>query len=361
MVSARRRTWAGRNRGMLNDYLPDPEAEWGHDPHLVTLCAAQPDRLWQQNHSGVFTSEDGAQSWKRVSQKDAGVHFGFPIAADRKDAKTAWVVPLRGDQERMTLDNGLFVARTGDGGATWQSFREGLPQDYVRSQIVHQGMIGVFDNRLRQVNYHAADKHARDRVRGRVGDDERIEEEQAQGGWLGITDHYWLTAVVLDQSERISAYFDSRTDDGTNNYRSAYRGQWREAPAGGEITYTQRFYAGAKEVELLQAYQNSETTQPIPRFDDAIDWGNFWFLTRPFFLWLLHPLGQMVGNFGIAILLSTIVIKALMFPLVYQSFKAMAKMRALQPKMKELQERFAADKQRQSERKRGRQRVRDAD
>jgi hypothetical protein len=75
------KTWAGRNRGMLNDYLPNGEAEWGHDPHFVTLSPAQPDRLWQQNHCGIFTSEDGARNWKRVSQQDAGVHFGFPIAA----------------------------------------------------------------------------------------------------------------------------------------------------------------------------------------------------------------------------------------------------------------------------------------
>jgi YidC/Oxa1 family membrane protein insertase len=227
--------------------------------------------------------------------------------------------------------------------------RQGMPADYRRNQIVHQGLIGVFGDRtLRQVTFENADKHARDKTRGRAGADERIEEEQAQGGWFGITEHYWLAAIIPDQSERYSAYFDARPEDNRNDYRAAYRGQWREAAAGGEITYTQRLFAGAKEVELLQAYQNSET-QPIPRFDDAIDWGNFWFLTRPFFLWLLHPLGQLVGNFGIAILLSTIVIKVLLFPLVYQSFRAMAKMRALQPKMKELQERYAADKQRQQQ------------
>ena len=227
--------------------------------------------------------------------------------------------------------------------------RQGMPIDYRRNQIVHQGLIGVFGDRtLRQVTFENADKHARDKVRGRAGADERIEEEQNQGGWFGITEHYWLAAIIPDQGERYSAYFDARPEDNRNDYRAAYRGQWREAPAGGEITYTQRFYAGAKEVELLQAYQDSET-QPIPRFDDAIDWGNFWFLTRPFFLWLLHPLGQLVGNFGIAILLSTIVIKVLLFPLVYQSFRAMAKMRALQPKMKEVQERYAADKQRQQQ------------
>src|SRR5262249_14767844 len=79
------KTWAGRNKGMLNDYLPNGEAEWGHDPHFVTQSAANPDRLWQQNHCGVFTSEDCGATWRRVSQKEVGVHFGFPIAADEKD------------------------------------------------------------------------------------------------------------------------------------------------------------------------------------------------------------------------------------------------------------------------------------
>ena len=78
------KTWHGRNRGMLNDYLPNPEAEWGHDPHFVTQCPAAPDRLWQQNHCGVFTSDDGAKTWKRVSRNDVAVHFGFPIAVDAR-------------------------------------------------------------------------------------------------------------------------------------------------------------------------------------------------------------------------------------------------------------------------------------
>lgn len=123
------RTWAGCNQGMLNDYLPDPAAEWGHDPHFVTLCKGAPDRLWQQNHTGVFTSADGARTWSRVSQNDKGVHFGFPIAADGSDPDTAWVVPAHSDAERTTIDGGLFVARTSDGGATWQRFDHGLPQD----------------------------------------------------------------------------------------------------------------------------------------------------------------------------------------------------------------------------------------
>jgi YidC/Oxa1 family membrane protein insertase len=226
--------------------------------------------------------------------------------------------------------------------------RQGMPEDYVFNGIVHQGLIGAFgpNNSLHQVNYRAADRHARDKIRGRAGADERIEERQGQGGWFGVTDHYWLTAIIPDQAERVSAYFDSRTENNVNDYRTAYRGQWREVPAGGEATYTQRLFAGAKQVEVLQQYQADMT---IPRFDDAVDWGNFWFLTRPFFLWLLKPLSELVGNFGLGILLTTVVVKLLLFPLVYQSFKSMAKMRGLAPKMKEIQERYAADKARQQQ------------
>ncbi|MGD9966562.1 MAG: membrane protein insertase YidC [Hyphomonadaceae bacterium] len=239
--------------------------------------------------------------------------------------------------------------------------REGMPEHYRNIAIVHQGLIGAFgpNNSLHQVKFKDADNHARDRVRGRVGEDERIEDRQGTGGWLGVTEHYWLAAIIPDQNERVSTYFDSRAEDGRNDYRAAYRGEWRVAPAGGEISYTQRFFAGAKRYELLRDYQRGESGgsgvhAPIPRFDDAIDWGNFWFLTRPFFA-MLHWFGQtfagwgIVFNFGLAILASTVVIKLIMFPLVYQSFKAMAKMRGLQPKMKEVQERYAADKQRQQQ------------
>jgi len=232
--------------------------------------------------------------------------------------------------------------------------RQGLPQDYRYSQIVHQGLIGAFgpNDTLHQQSYRNADKHARNRERGRVGPEERIEQEQGDGGWLGITDHYWLAAIVPDQDEAISTYFDAREETGQgNDYRAAYRGEWHAVPVGGTFTYTQRLFAGAKRYELLRDYQDS---LDIPRFDSAIDWGNFWFLTRPFFA-MMHWFAQLFAewgiaiNFGLAILASTVVIKLLLFPLVYQSFKAMAKMRALQPKMKELQERYAADKQRQQQ------------
>jgi photosystem II stability/assembly factor-like uncharacterized protein len=122
------KTWRGRNRGMTNDYLPDPAAEWGHDPHFVVACPGQPDHVWQQNHSGVFYSSDGAETWRKVSAPERGVHFGFPVAVDDEDGRTAWLVPAQGDDRRMAVDGGLCVARTRDGGDSWELLREGLPQ-----------------------------------------------------------------------------------------------------------------------------------------------------------------------------------------------------------------------------------------
>lgn len=134
------KTWRSRNKGMTMDYLPNPEAEWGHDPHAIVQCAAQPDHLWQQNHCGVFYSADGAATWRKVSNPSKGVHFGFPVAVDAKDGRTAWVVPGKSDAERMAIDGGLFVARTRDGGATWEELREGLPQENAWDVVLRHSL-----------------------------------------------------------------------------------------------------------------------------------------------------------------------------------------------------------------------------
>jgi photosystem II stability/assembly factor-like uncharacterized protein len=123
-------TWRARNHGLTMDYAPDPTDEWaGHDPHQIVLCPGQPDRVWQQNHCGVFTSTDGAATWKKVSRPEQGVHFGFPVATDEEDGRQAWLVPGKADMQRTTIDGALFVARTQDGGESWQQLRKGLPQE----------------------------------------------------------------------------------------------------------------------------------------------------------------------------------------------------------------------------------------
>ena len=262
------------------------------------------------------------------------------------------------DQSFM-ITSAETVRNTGAQARTLRPFgvvrRLGKPADWLNSSIVHQGFAGAFGARqeLHVETYARGEQQVRDRAQGKINADARITQAQGRGGWLGISDHYWLGALVPDQNEQIDGYFDGRAVGNQVDYRSAYRGRWRDIPPGGAVSYTQHVYAGAKRLDLLQSYQRGLN---IPRFDEAIDWGNLmWPLTRPFFTWLLHPLARWLAgvgvafNFGVAILLSTVVIKLLLFPLVYQSSKSMAKMRALQPKMKEIQERYAADPQRQQQ------------
>lgn len=121
-------TWNPRNRGLFADFMPDPDAEVGHDPHFVIASPADPDVLWQQNHCGVFRSTDGAKTWTNISQEGGPVYFGFAIAADEQDPETAWVVPAISAEYRVAVDRALCVCRTEDGGKTWQQLRNGLPQ-----------------------------------------------------------------------------------------------------------------------------------------------------------------------------------------------------------------------------------------
>jgi len=124
------KTWEGRNKGLIAEYLPNPNAEFGHDPHFMIASPSNPDVLWQQNHCGVFRSVDAGCNWENISQKEeASVKFGFPIALDANDENTAWVIPAESDEQRIPVDRALFVARTEDGGKTWQQLRDGLPQE----------------------------------------------------------------------------------------------------------------------------------------------------------------------------------------------------------------------------------------
>lgn len=121
-------TWHSRNKGMAMDHTPDAEAEWGHDTHYIEQCEGSPDHVWQQNHAGVFYSSDAARTWRKVSVPEQGVHFGFPVTADARDGRLAWLVPARGDNLRTAIDGRIFVARTEDGGEHWTQLRDGLPQ-----------------------------------------------------------------------------------------------------------------------------------------------------------------------------------------------------------------------------------------
>ncbi len=135
--------WVPRNSGLVAEWLPDPAAEVGHDPHLLAASPANPQVLMQQNHSGIYRSEDGGLSWRAVMEENGPANFGFPILMDESDPDTAWVFPAVSDEQRIAINGALCVCRTRDGGRSWQALRNGLPQH------------NCYDYALR----HAADRH----------------------------------------------------------------------------------------------------------------------------------------------------------------------------------------------------------
>ncbi|WP_326524005.1 membrane protein insertase YidC [Sphingomonas sp.] len=159
----------------------------------------------------------------------------------------------------------------------------------------------------------------------------------SKGGWYGFTDKYWLTATIPDQGADVTAQFRSGTNQ---SYQADYTVTAKPLAPGSAITTTARFFAGAKEVNLLDNY---EDRYGITHFGKAIDWGWFEAIEKPIFKYL-DWLFRMVGNFGLAIILLTFTVRLLMFPIAQKQFASFAQMRAIQPKLKVLQERYKDDK-----------------
>jgi YidC/Oxa1 family membrane protein insertase len=211
--------------------------------------------------------------------------------------------------------------------------RSGTPH-VLGFYILHEGPIGVFNDSLQEYKYKD--------LKGDFETTDVVRAHETTGGWLGITDKYWLTALVPDQSAAVKTRFVYNQPGGRDHYQSDILYPTVKVEPGASAETTSRLFAGAKVVPLLQKY---EETFGIPKFDLAVDFGWFKFLTKPIFH-ALHWLHSVVGNFGIAIMLLTVAFKLVFLPLANKSYKSMAKMRNLQPKMTELRERYGDDKQR---------------
>jgi hypothetical protein len=123
-------TWQPRNVGLKATYLPNPDAEIGHDPHLLLACETDPSVIWQQNHCGIFRSTNSGLTWTDVTDKNGIANYGFALAIDPQNPNRAWVIPALSDEMRVPHNLALCVCRTDDGGQTWQPLRKGLPQKH---------------------------------------------------------------------------------------------------------------------------------------------------------------------------------------------------------------------------------------
>ncbi len=198
--------------------------------------------------------------------------------------------------------------------------------------VIHEGLLGVFGGSLKEVTYSGIAKAA--------GGSESFD---STGGWLGFTDKYWLVALVPGQDAAISVEFADDKSTGTDAYVAGFRTAGElTVGAGASASTTTHVFAGAKLVHLLDQYRDQ---LHIPLFERAVDFGWFWFLTEPLFF-VMDFFYRVIGNFGLAILALTICVRLLLFPLANKSFRAMNKMKGLQPQMLQLRERFKDDKQR---------------
>ena len=202
---------------------------------------------------------------------------------------------------------------------------------YLVFFILHEGPIGYLADKLREIKYE--DIHS------------KKETINSQGGWAGITDKFWLTALIPPQNMSHKVTYRQALSGQEHRYFCDYVSPAMSIKAGEDLEYVNHFYAGAKVLKLLDSY---ETKLGIKHFDLAVDFGWFYFITKPIFH-LLTMSKDYLGNLGLGILLLTVILKLLFFPLANKSYRSMARMKALQPKMTRLRELYKDDKARMNQ------------
>jgi len=217
----------------------------------------------------------------------------------------------------------------------WSRIRRDYTPQVAGYYILFEGLLGVVDGTLQETTYAKA-KSEGEKKNGIAYD------ATATGGWAGITDKYWLTSLVPDQAIASTVNFIHRSEDGDHYQVDYITKEPQTIAANGDASLFSRVFAGAKIVRLLDRYQ---AEYHIPNFDKAVDFGWFYFLTKPIFF-CLDWLYGLLGNFGLAIMAFTLFVKALFFPLANYSYRSMSKMKLLAPKMQALRERFKEEPQR---------------
>lgn len=194
----------------------------------------------------------------------------------------------------------------------------------AQSSVVHEGMIGVVDSNLKEIKYKKLE-------------DKESQSFKTDGGWAGFSDRYWFSALILDKNVENKVKF---SNTGNGGYQVDYVGAPVSIEAGSLGSSSGKMFAGAKEIKLLDRYTKQFN---IDKFDLAVDFGWYYFLTKPFF-YILDFLYHIIGNMGWAILLFAALLRLAMYPIAGKSFESMSKMKKVQPKIKELQERYGEDK-----------------
>jgi len=275
------------------------------------------DTLWRQEGSGALTVE---RPVTLVYDNGEGLEFRRTIAVDNKYLFTLKDEVVNKSAAPVTLYPYALISR------------HGIPPT-LGYYIMHEGLIGVFGEKGLQEETYA-----------------KMEEAKALNfdvvnAWLGFTDKYWAATLLPDIAAKVRARFSFELSNNIKKFQTDYLLDPQTIAPGTTGTAGARLFAGAKEVEVVDNY---DTELKLNRFELLIDWGYFRFITKPMFL-ALDWIYRQVGNFGVAILIITVLIKFIFFPLANKSYASMAKMKAVQPEMMAIRERYGDDKMKQQQ------------
>lgn len=244
-------------------------------------------------------------------------------------------------ERKIEIDDGYMMTVTqraiNDGDARVVLFpyalvaEQDLPEDFSPAMIVQQGPMGYIGGELHEHPYVKMAKKP-------------LQELKASTGWTGISEKYWFTGLIPEQQDAKTfrfIYTPPEGKDGRHKYQADYVGSAKSVAPGESVEMVTRVFAGAKETNLLAAYEKSLS---IHHFDLVVDFGLYYFLTKPFY-YALEFMGRMTGSFGMAIILLTVIVRLAVFPLANTSYKSFARLKQIAPHMKDLRDKFGDDKE----------------
>jgi YidC/Oxa1 family membrane protein insertase len=292
------------------------EFGWLASPGSATKLPGS-DTVWRQQGSGSLGVD---RPVTLIWDNGEGLEFRRSISVDDKYLFSVRDEVINKGQAPVTLSPFALISR------------HGTPPT-LGYYILHEGLIGELGDKLEEVTYKTID------------DKKTMPFQDVSNGWLGFTDKYWAATLLPDISARLQASFTAGTIGTLRTYQTAYVLDPQTPQPGGTAAADARLFAGAKEVATIDAYAQQFK---LNNFDKLIDWGYLYFITKPMFK-LIDYFFRLVGNFGVAILIVTVLVKLLFFPLANKAYASMAKMKALQPQMQAVRERYPDDKVKQQQ------------
>ncbi|MGX8010892.1 membrane protein insertase YidC [Mesorhizobium sp. ORM8.1] len=280
-----------------------------------------PDTAWQADGNAALTPSTPVTL---TFTNDKGLTFKRTFSVDSQYMFTVSDMIQNGGAAPVTLSNYGRVTRFDK-------------PPVASTYVLHEGLIGVTGTEGLEEYKYAAIEKAKEYKPGKSTD-----------GWLGITDKYWAVTLVPSGKQPFQpkySYFEFTGGPHAHSYQSDFLSDPITIAPGQSTTIQSDIFAGAKEVAKINAY---EADRHIRQFNLLIDWGWFYFITKPMF-WLIDTLYKFFGNFGLAILATTVIVKAIFFPLANKSYASMANMKKVQPKMTEIREKYADDKMKQQQ------------